>query len=111
MEGIMNRVLLCVLLLAPVALAADKEPAAKPVKVLLLSEQAIRDQQFCRNLFVREGERGRAELRVYRQQPKRIDLVDDEKQLERFPPTLTTIDPTKKQTLQDNLGWYDLIIA
>lgn len=107
----MYRTLLCLLLLAPAALAADKERAAKNCKVLLLSELAVREQQFCRNLFIREKEQARADVSIYRQQPRKIVGVDDESALEQFPSTLTGVDLTKKETLRDNLGWYDLVIA
>jgi hypothetical protein len=110
----MYRILGCVLLLAPVSFAADKEPA-KRVHVLLFSDSAIREMQFCCNLFQRETERGRVEMSLFRQVHKERGLfggvVEDEAILEHFPSKLTAVDPSKAGTLRDNLGWYDVVIA
>jgi hypothetical protein len=84
----------------------------RPVRVLLWAQAATREYQFVRTLFVREADKGRAEVSVYLQYA-RPDVVQDvpaERMLKRFPSVMTDTSEAGADKF-DNLAQYDVIIA
>jgi hypothetical protein len=86
----------------------------KPLRVLLFAGGPTHDYQFARSLFVREADKGRAEVSIYLQlaRPEVVQDVAAERMLRHFPNRLAADDP--RETAEDryyNLSQYDLVIA
>jgi hypothetical protein len=86
----------------------------KPLRVLLFAGGPTHDYQFVRTLFVREADKGRAEVSIYLQlaRPEVVQDVAAERMLQHFPNRLSAED--SRETAEEryyNLSQYDLIIA
>jgi hypothetical protein len=87
----------------------------RPVRVLLFAGGPTHDYQFARTLFIREMDKGRADVSIYLQSA-RPDVVQDvapERMLRHFPSVLGAADDPKATAEEkfNNLAHYDLIIA
>jgi len=90
----------------------------KPISVLLMASGPSREYQFVRTFFVREMEKGRADVCIYLQPPPLRDPrpgivqdVEPDRMLKTFP---NRFEEPGKGALEEevyNLGRYDLVIA
>jgi hypothetical protein len=99
----------------PVTLQVQK----KPISVLLVASGPSREYQFVRTLFVREMDKGRADVCIYLQPPPGRDAprpgvvndVPDARLLKSFPDRIEDAGQTAGEGDFSNLGHYDVIIA
>lgn len=99
--------------------AADVNVVKRPLRVLVMASGPMRDYQFVSVLLDRESRKGRAEMSIYLQpvpgqeNPRqgRVQNVDPERLLTRFPDKLQDEKDDKPDDKHYNLANYDVIIA
>src|SRR5262249_42655317 len=91
----------------------------KPISVLLVASGPSREYQFLRTFFVREMEKGRADVCIYLQPPPGRDprtgvvqdLADPDRLLKFFPDRFDAPGKGVEQKEYSSRGRYDLVIA